>query len=52
MLPILEDLKGLSREEVIAEVKRCLKLSKKKYGIEIHEKEMIDLYLTELGLQA
>ena len=52
MLPILEELKGLSREEVIAEVKRCLKLSKEKYGMVMNEEKTINGYLKALGLQA
>ena len=50
MLPVLEELYGLSKEEVLAEIKRCKEISEK-HGMKFPEKAITDFYLKELGLQ-
>ena len=51
MLPDVELLQKLSRDEVIAEVKRCVKISKERYGQEMDELGMINTYLRGLGFE-
>lgn len=48
MLPILEELRGLSKEEVLKEIKRCYEISKS-YGKPFPVEQITDLYLKELG---
>ncbi len=50
MLPILEELVGLSKEEVLAEIKRCKEISER-HGMKFPEESITDFYLKELGLQ-
>ena len=50
MLPIIEDLKGLSKEEVLAEIERCQKINRE-HGLEMSDEVLINMYLRDLGLQ-
>ena len=51
MLPILEELVGLSKEEVEAELKKAIKESKEVFGMDIPLAPILSRYLKELGLE-